>query len=137
MNQVLAQVSKIYIHPIKSLPGIELEQALLTKNGLSCIDQPEIIDRKWMIVDEDGNFLSQRKDPKMALMKQTISDDQIILTAPSKENLSFPIKLKNANQRQCRYYKKTLKIIFYLSTLIYSYKTLDRIHRLFFLWSQF
>jgi uncharacterized protein YcbX len=108
MNQVLAQVSRIYIHPIKSLPGIELEKALLTKNGISCFDQPEIIDRKWMIVDEDGNFLSQRKDPKMALIKQTINDDQIILTAPSKENLVIPIKLENAKKRQCRYWKNVI-----------------------------
>jgi uncharacterized protein YcbX len=119
MSEVLAQVSKIFIYPIKSLPGIELEKAFLTKNGISCFDQPDIIDRKWMIVDEDGSFLSQRKDPKMALIKQTISDNRIVLTAPFMEHLPIPIKLEDAKKRQCRYEKKNIHLNFFFYVINY------------------
>ena len=42
---VLGKLSKIYIYPIKSLPGIELENALLTNNGLAHPNNIEIVDR--------------------------------------------------------------------------------------------
>lgn len=62
------QVSQIFIYPIKSLGGIELKQSLVTQRGLQH-------DRRYMLVDENGLFISQRTIHKMALFKLSLVDD--------------------------------------------------------------
>ena len=52
-------VSSIHIYPIKSLGGISILQVQLTDRGLEH-------DRRWMLVDEAGRFISQRETPSMA-----------------------------------------------------------------------
>lgn len=58
-------LSEIWIYPIKSLGGISLNSALVTKRGLEH-------DRRWMLVDENNVFLTQRKFPEMALLQVEI-----------------------------------------------------------------
>jgi uncharacterized protein YcbX len=41
----LGTLSEIYIYPVKSLPGIKLEKALITKNGIAHPENPHIVDR--------------------------------------------------------------------------------------------
>lgn len=57
----MIKLSDIYIYPIKSLGGIRVDQSRVLKPGLE-------YDRRWMLVDDDGNFLSQRTSPNMALL---------------------------------------------------------------------
>ncbi|MGI8787457.1 MAG: MOSC domain-containing protein [Pyrinomonadaceae bacterium] len=52
-------LSEINIYPIKSLGGIALQNAKVEERGLR-------YDRRWMLVDEKNNFLTQREFPKMA-----------------------------------------------------------------------
>ncbi|MGK7393012.1 MAG: MOSC domain-containing protein [Candidatus Cyclobacteriaceae bacterium M3_2C_046] len=54
-------VSAIYFYPLKSVAGLSLETAELDKNGIRH-------DRKWMLVDQNRNFISQRTLPKLALL---------------------------------------------------------------------
>jgi uncharacterized protein YcbX len=56
------RLSEIWIYPIKSLGGINLQQAQVMEKGLQ-------YDRRWMLIDEDGNFMTQRKLPELALFK--------------------------------------------------------------------
>ena len=60
----MLQLSEIYIYPIKSLGGIRLENSNITPRGLEN-------DRRFMLVDENGRFLSQREHPQLAVF-QTI-----------------------------------------------------------------
>lgn len=73
-------LSRIFIYPIKSLAGIEVKQWQVTQTGLK-------YDRKWMLADDHQQFLSQRRLPKMALLKTQIIDQQLIISAPGQENL--------------------------------------------------
>jgi uncharacterized protein len=59
------QLSEIWIYPIKSLGGISLQEAVPEPRGLR-------YDRRWMLVDETGRFVSQREIPKMALLGTAI-----------------------------------------------------------------
>ena len=78
-------LSQIYIYPIKSLAGIRVERWPVNDNGL-------LYDRKWMLVDKQGKFLSQRRLPKMALIKPLIAQDSLFLSAPERQNLSIPLE---------------------------------------------
>ncbi|MGB3691184.1 MAG: MOSC N-terminal beta barrel domain-containing protein [Spirulinaceae cyanobacterium] len=67
-------VSQIWIYPLKSCRGIPLNQAEVTPKGFKW-------DREFMFVDENGQFLTQRKYPDLARIKVEIADNALSLTA--------------------------------------------------------
>lgn len=73
-------LSDIIIYPVKSLAGIHLTRWQVTKTGF-------LYDRQWMLVDKLGQFLSQRRIPKMALIRTALTDSELILSAPEQEDL--------------------------------------------------
>src|SRR5512136_2985267 len=77
-------LSAITLYPVKSLAGINVTRWPVTKTGLR-------YDRKWMLVDNAGQFLSQRKLPQMALIKTALTDSHLILSASGMENLSLSL----------------------------------------------
>lgn len=54
-------LSEIYCYPIKSLGGIALTQATVLERGLQ-------YDRRWLLVDDNHQFLTQRQNTSMALL---------------------------------------------------------------------
>ena len=58
-------LSEIYIYPVKSLGGILLKEAKAEHMGLQ-------YDRRWMLIDENGIFITQRKYTELALLKVSI-----------------------------------------------------------------
>lgn len=69
----MLRISELHIYPIKSLGGISLSAAELTDRGFR-------YDRRWMLVDEQNRFLTQRVYPKMALLQPAIIEDGIEVT---------------------------------------------------------
>ncbi len=61
-------VSEIYIYPIKSLGGIQLQSAVVTDRGLQH-------DRRWMLVDANNRFLTQRVLRKLALFQVALNNN--------------------------------------------------------------
>jgi uncharacterized protein len=61
----MLKLSEIYIYPIKSLGGIRLDVSNITTRGLEN-------DRRFMLVDENGRFLSQREYPQLAIFQTEI-----------------------------------------------------------------
>jgi uncharacterized protein YcbX len=55
-------LTAIYHYPVKGLAGLSVASAALTPRGLAH-------DRRWMIVTPEGQFLSQRQLPQMALLQ--------------------------------------------------------------------
>jgi uncharacterized protein YcbX len=68
-------VSQLHIYPVKGLGGISLERSLCTERGLEH-------DRRWMVVDEEGRFLTQREHPRMATVWTDLADGELALAAP-------------------------------------------------------
>lgn len=65
MNENILKISSLFIYPIKSLGGSKVNFANVTDRGFE-------FDRRWMLVDEHGHFLSQRSKPQMALLQTSI-----------------------------------------------------------------
>jgi uncharacterized protein YcbX len=57
-----ACIAALWVFPIKSCAGISVQQAVLTPAGLAH-------DRAWMVVDTDGEMVTQRELPRMALIQ--------------------------------------------------------------------
>ena len=77
-------LSKINIFPVKSLDGYSPELAIVEKRGLQ-------FDRRWMITDLDGMFMTMRNNGRMALLKAVVEND--ILTIFEKENPKNQVKI--------------------------------------------
>jgi uncharacterized protein len=67
-------LSEINIYPIKSLKGIGLQSATIEARGLE-------FDRRWVLVDAAGNFLTQRELPKMATIRVSVLGDALDVSA--------------------------------------------------------
>ncbi|MCW5656379.1 MAG: MOSC N-terminal beta barrel domain-containing protein [Burkholderiaceae bacterium] len=75
MSEQTVSIAGLYVHPVKSCARIALNQALVTETGLEW-------DRQWMVVDEAGEFVSQRECPKLALVRPTLRFNDLVLRAP-------------------------------------------------------
>lgn len=75
-------LSEINIYPIKSLGGISLNEAEIEDKGLQH-------DRRWMLIDEEGTFITQRKHFELALLQVDIAEN--IMTVSHKKNLNHAI----------------------------------------------
>lgn len=83
------QITGIFIYPVKSLKGIALDSAKVEKRGFQ-------YDRRWMIVDQKGVFISQREIPEMALLAPEIKDNQLFIHHPTKSLTPLAISLEPA-----------------------------------------
>ena len=70
-----ATIARLFVYPIKSCAGVELPEVLLTETGLE-------FDRAWMVVGADGEFVSQRELPRMALIRPQMKQMEMVLRAP-------------------------------------------------------
>lgn len=73
--EVTAVISRLYLYPVKSCAGVPVQEALLTETGLE-------FDRAWMVVDGQGQFLTQRALPRMALIRPQLKACEMVLRAP-------------------------------------------------------
>lgn len=77
-------VSSLMIYPVKSLAGINTVQANAMQAGFEN-------DRRWMLLDENNVFLTQRDIPQMALFIPAINEDSLSVHF-KKESISFDLK---------------------------------------------
>lgn len=86
-------LSELHIYPIKSLGGIFLEKAELEEKGLQ-------YDRRWMLIDEKGTFITQRKYSELALLAVNISDGRLIIShkIQTDQSISFDLLEDNGTQ---------------------------------------
>ncbi len=82
------KLSEIYIYPIKSAGGISLNTAEIEKRGFQ-------YDRRWMLVDETGKFLTQRQLPRMALITVGLEGDKLVVEAANRGSISIPVQLES------------------------------------------
>lgn len=86
----MTTITELTLYPIKSCAGISLREATLTTAGLM---SEHIYDREWMVVDANGEFMTQRQHPKMALITPRIKAETLELRAPGMLRLEIPLGL--------------------------------------------
>lgn len=77
-------IHSLHVYPIKSCQGIELETAELVETGIR-------YDRHWMLVDNKGNFLSQRQLPQMARITTHFTSDSLRVNMDKQPTLELPL----------------------------------------------
>lgn len=79
------KLSQIIVYPVKSLAGISLASAKVEARGLEH-------DRRWMLTDDTGRFLTQRELPRTALIQPMLGAECLTLTAPGLTPLQVPLR---------------------------------------------
>ncbi len=77
-------IEQLWIYPVKSCAGVRVSSVELLDTGLEW-------DRAWMVVDEAGEFVSQRELPRMALIQPRLHAGWLELSAPGMLSLQVPL----------------------------------------------
>jgi uncharacterized protein len=74
------------MYPIKSLGGISLSSSLVTDRGFQ-------YDRRWMLVDSDNQFMTQRDFAKMALLQVQVEEGGLKVTHKQRgDSIAIPFE---------------------------------------------
>lgn len=76
-------VTGLFIYPVKSLRGISVERAELDPLGF-------VGDRRFLVVDVDGRFITQRTVPRMALVETALTPTSLILSSAGAGQIQVP-----------------------------------------------
>lgn len=68
-------LSRLFIHPVKSMRGLQLSHAQVSDSGLA-------FDRLFMVTEPDGTFITARQYPEMVRFTPAILPDGLLLLAP-------------------------------------------------------
>lgn len=93
------KIQSLHIYPLKGAKGISLKTMDIVKTG------PQW-DRKWMLIDKENDFISQRKSSKLCLLEQEITDNHLVLKAPMMENLEIPLINEHKDLTEITLFKK-------------------------------
>lgn len=89
---ITTRIARLFVYPVKSCAGVEVAESELTETGLD-------LDRAWMVVDGQGEFVSQRELPRMALVKVQLKHHEVVLRAPGMLALHLSIDAVEAPTR--------------------------------------
>jgi uncharacterized protein YcbX len=86
-------VTELNIYPVKSTRGIALSEAVVEPRGLRW-------DRRWMLVDNEGLFITARKWPRLAMVATHLQNDQLLIEAPGRDPLSISLADDRSSDRE-------------------------------------
>ena len=88
-------LQEIYLYPIKSLGGISVSQALVEEKGFR-------YDRRWMLVDKKGDFVTQRLHPQLALLQVAFSETklEVFSKVDPSQRIAFDLDLASNQELQ-------------------------------------
>ncbi len=100
---VNATIARLFVYPVKSCAGVEVPEVLLTETGLE-------FDRAWMVVDAQGEFVTQRELPRMVLIQPQLKQLEMVLRAPGMlalhiafDRVEAPVRVKVWNDEVAAY----------------------------------
>jgi uncharacterized protein YcbX len=77
-------LSSLHVYPIKSCGGLSPAEWDVDSFGLRH-------DRRWMVATLTGAFLTQREEPRLALIRPALTPDALVLRAPGMPDLAVPL----------------------------------------------
>ncbi len=89
-------VSSLFIYPIKSCAGLSVMEMPFDERG-------PVDDRRWMVVDESGQFVTQRTHPHMALIRPQLNADGLRVNAAGFDPITIKPKGKRRKIRVWQY----------------------------------
>ncbi len=99
-------VRALFVYPVKSCRGIALDRADVEKRGLRH-------DRRWLIVDGEGTFVTQRTEPRLATIAVTLDEGRqsLVLTGPGTRALRLELAPREGPRVMVRVWRDEVEAI--------------------------
>jgi uncharacterized protein len=97
-------VSELRIHPIKGLKRTMLDVMDITTTG-------PLNDRRFMLIDENNQFLTQRTYPMLATIDVTVEGDEFSLVVPGETLLTFRSNDSESDLIEATIWKDTVTVV--------------------------
>jgi len=118
----MAQITDLFIYPVKSLKGIALNESMTALRGLQ-------YDREWMVTTSDYEFITQREIPLMSTIEVSIDSDALTLSSKNNTKCQVPLLSSNTNVIKasvwgdiCDAYDEGDDVSLWLTSLLGQYK---------------
>jgi hypothetical protein len=85
-------LSELWIYPVKSCRGISVASVDLDAMGPA-------LDRRWMLVDDQGEFMTQRDHAKLASVETAIEAGRLVLARPGADPLELDLATPGSRTR--------------------------------------
>ena len=93
MSQLI--LSEIYIYPVKSLGGVSVDSAFAEARGLK-------YDRRFLLVDENAMFMTQRDFPQLALLKISFQENGFrVVNTKDNSHVVIPFESDSKETKSC------------------------------------
>lgn len=80
----MLSLSQLFVHPVKSLRGLQLSHAQVDLPGLA-------FDRTFMLTDPDGTFITARQYPQLVLLTPALLPDGLLITTPDGSTITISL----------------------------------------------
>ncbi len=91
----MLKLENIFIYPVKSLGAISLGHCKIEERGLE-------YDRRWMLINRDGVFMTQRDYPQMSFIKMKFEGTRLIAYNNKDDSDRMEIPLDSAENELIR-----------------------------------
>lgn len=91
MTEGAPKLSALYVYPVKSCRGIRVERARVARRGFEH-------DRRWMVVDERGLFLTQRQAPELCRVETALEPEGIRLDYAGRPSFLLPTEFERGDE---------------------------------------
>lgn len=98
------KVTELNIYPIKSTRRITLDESPVLPRGLPW-------DRRWMLVDSAGNFITARQQPMLATVQTTVGEQTLSVEAAGREPLELPLQPARRETTRVSVWKDSLDAV--------------------------
>jgi uncharacterized protein len=96
-------VSHLWVYPIKSCRGIAVDSFELDDRG-------PVIDRRFMLVDRNDRFITQREVPRMALIDVGFVRGELHVSAPGAYPFTIPAVSDDTALSDCTIFSDTIPL---------------------------
>lgn len=97
-------VSELYIHPVKGLKRIPLQSMKIDSIG-------PVDDRRWMIIDSENKFVSQRTHPILSLIRVALDQNKLCLQIPDQSEISISLAHSVSPEIQATIWRDTCRVV--------------------------
>lgn len=77
-------ISELWIYPIKGLAGVSVQSAAISSRGL-------VGDRRFMLVDEQSRFITQRTHPELTQFQVAVEDGKVAISHSECGSIRFSL----------------------------------------------
>ena len=104
--KVKIKIVSLHLYPIKSCGAVDVDEIVVDERGSQW-------DRNWVVVDADGNFLTQRKFPQMAQIRLKLTTNpsqnilQLVLPNLQSAKVQLDTVMSSSPVRQVQIWKDT------------------------------